>query len=619
MKVLLWPVKAIDLILLLIEDFTAIDMKECKGNSDFHSTHSPETQPLLSRFARYDGVYQQKLASISVYLQRCFLTSKAIVLILLWTMLIGAVYHATIGIILLFLIHATPVLLLGVSVPFVILYSFIVFVFIFYPVSGFIADVYCGRFRMIATSLSVILLSLISFLSFFMVFFYVSVPNDLKPFLFVVLGLALFLSLLGIGGYSANVIQFGLDQLIDAPSQHQAYFVHWSKWSYDALSIVIVGLFAYYTCPINDVTPGVELFVLPNAICIGLLSVLLIFSFWKRHWFHAEPGQHNPYKMVVKVLNFARKNKYPLRRSAFTYCDDERPSRLDFAKERFGGPFTTEQVEDVKTLFRILVLLLAIGPVFVMDVPSSNVAFMKVGLHIGSYQSKQSCSWDWIIVNSGLMHCIVYIIFLPVYVIFLQRYTPRVFVRVGFGIIVFLLGILSVLAVDIAGHVHDNKNNTMCIFSTHLVNGTFVYPHLDLHWSYLVVPNVLLGIGPSIVTVSIFEFISAQSPHSMKGLLLRAFFTITGIFQFLGSIAIIPFAMWTKDTYHPGISCLFGYLTLIILVALIGFVLFFVMAKRYRYRERDDRPYDQRFVIDVYNRYLNKVGESEESHGSSID
>ena len=54
-------------------------------------------------------------------------------------------------------------------------------------------------------------------------------------------------------------------------------------------------------------------------------------------------------------------------------------------------------------------------------------------------------------------------------------------------------------------------------------------------------------------------------------------------------------------------------------VALIGFVLFFVMARRYKYRERDGRPYDQRFVIDVYNRYLNEVGKNEESYGSNIN
>ena len=55
-------------------------------------------------------------------------------------------------------------------------------------------------------------------------------------------------------------------------------------------------------------------------------------------------------------------------RSAFTYCDDEKPTRLDFAKERFGGPFSTETVEDVKTFLRILIMLLAVGPTYAVHV-----------------------------------------------------------------------------------------------------------------------------------------------------------------------------------------------------------------------------------------------------------
>ena len=85
--------------------------------------------------------------------------------------------------------------------------------------------------------------------------------------------------------------------------------------------------------------------------------------------FHTEFRCHNPYKGVYNVLNFARKHKYPIRRSAFTYCDDELPSRIDFAMERFGGPFTTEQVEDVKTFLRMLLVFVVLGPVFVLDVP----------------------------------------------------------------------------------------------------------------------------------------------------------------------------------------------------------------------------------------------------------
>jgi hypothetical protein len=56
-------------------------------------------------------------------------------------------------------------------------------------------------------------------------------------------------------------------------------------------------------------------------------------------------------------------HKAPIHRSAFTYCEDELPTRIDFGKERYGGPFSTEQVEDVKAFLGIPCLLLTLGPV----------------------------------------------------------------------------------------------------------------------------------------------------------------------------------------------------------------------------------------------------------------
>ena len=50
------------------------------------------------------------------------------------------------------------------------------------------------------------------------------------------------------------------------------------------------------------------------------------------------------------MLNYARETKYPECRSALTYFDEEPPSRLDYGKDKFGGPFTEEEVEDVKTI-----------------------------------------------------------------------------------------------------------------------------------------------------------------------------------------------------------------------------------------------------------------------------
>ena len=60
-------------------------------------------------------------------------------------------------------------------------------------------------------------------------------------------------------------------------------------------------------------------------------------------------GNSNPYHLIYHVLKYAKKHKYPVQRSALTYWEDEIPSRIDLGKSKYGGPFTTEEVENVKT------------------------------------------------------------------------------------------------------------------------------------------------------------------------------------------------------------------------------------------------------------------------------
>ena len=56
-------------------------------------------------------------------------------------------------------------------------------------------------------------------------------------------------------------------------------------------------------------------------------------------------------------------------------------------------------------------------------------------------------------------------------------------------------------------------------------NKTLAYPFLDMYWSVLILSNLLLGIGPLLV-ITTFEFIPAQSPLYMKGLIIGVFFAI---------------------------------------------------------------------------------------------
>ena len=165
------------------------------------------------------------------------------------------------------------------------------------------------------------------------------------------------------------------------------------------------------------------------------------------------------------MLSFAWKHKYPLQRSAFTYCDDEQPSRLDFAKERFGGPFTTEQVEDVKILLRIVLILLAIGPTFSMDQLISSVIMVFISLHIGSIpRSVQQCPVEYFVTNAGILLFPIY-----VWIIFslLGSRVPKILTRIGCALVVYFIGTLSVLAVDSIGHHLKKKiDETYCIIFT---------------------------------------------------------------------------------------------------------------------------------------------------------
>ena len=344
-----------------------------------------------------------------------------------------------------------------------------------------------------------------------------------------------------------------------------------------------------------------------------MLCFFLIILSLRKRWFHSEPGHTNPYKMVFKVLNFAKRHRYPIQRSAFTYCDDEEPCRLDFGKERYGGPFTTEQVEDVKTLLKILGVLLALGLLFVLEIPSSIFLSILFGLHFGGHSpvTKQACSGRFILLGKGSLINLIPVLFLPVHLKLVYQCIPRILSRLIMAGFLYLIGVASMLCIDLAGHItteNDAVDNTdMCMFT---LSHDTALPSLNLSFGYLFIPDILVGIGSPLVMATTFEFISAQSPSAMKGLLVGVFFSIKAFFQLISGVALIPFSyrpIWDSQHMreHPPVTnCGFGYLSFTCVVALVGLVLFGAVARRYKNRERDDRPYDQRFAVDVYSRYL---------------
>ena len=223
------------------------------------------------------------------------------------------------------------------------------------PFAGWLADVCLGRYRVIHWSMWIMWIS-------FMLITTNSVIEEFilghhNKFKLISQILASILAI-GFGGYQANVIQFGLDQLQDASTTEITAFIRWYVWTYVSSRAVFQ---LTHTCVDNN-----NHILGQIVVCISL-TVVISSSFILNSHLVKEPVTQNPFKLIYKVVRHAIKHKHPRCRSAFTYCEDELPSRIDFGKSKYGGPFTSEQVEDVKTFLRLLVVT-AFASILVGDI-----------------------------------------------------------------------------------------------------------------------------------------------------------------------------------------------------------------------------------------------------------
>ena len=248
-------------------------------------------------------------------------------------------------------------------------------VFISYPVIGLLADTKLTRYRMICLSCWILFVFNAAIVPILSILLSESiVAYDGKYISLIVVGCALLiLAIVGKGMFESTVIQFGTDQMIEASSNQLSTFIHWYYWSLYigniCIDIIITGVASYFSyCHLkltgsfwySKFLPIVKWLYLPLGIpqcCLCCITLLLLYLKKFKNYLNIEPVGANPVKQIIDVLKYAYHHKYPVRRSALSYYQNTYPSRIDFGKVQYGGPFTNEQVEDTKTVLRLLVLL----------------------------------------------------------------------------------------------------------------------------------------------------------------------------------------------------------------------------------------------------------------------
>ena len=515
---------------------------------------------------------------------------------------------------------------IGGYLSFVVLSTLKGLLYLLYPLCGWIAEICSSKFKLIQCSFVLMLISSIT----------ISIDGllqiikkyDFEEKLILTQVLLVISGLIALGLYEANAIQFGMDQMLDASSEQLSSFIHWYFWCIDIGSLtiyyaVVAATFFWGKYEFDDDNIAETslhffgwIFLILSCIQI-LLSITGIFlTFNVTRFLSIQQTSRNPLKMIVKVLVFAFKHKYPIKRSAFTYWEDYIPSRIDLGKEKYGGPFTYEQVEDVKTMFRLLLLMFSLFGFYL-----SGDGYSLSHYILNTVGCPTFVPLIIMILNPENITSLVVVLIIPLYQFmkkYLSRYTPSLLARLRIGLFLCLLSecIQSSYSLFLQHEQRESfkclevivfKDPTLelkCVFTNFKVlrNSTYEYfcsdPPINYPLVYLsLVPLILNGLSYLLVFLTTIEFICAQSPNAMKGLLIGIWYSMMSIKY----IVVMNLNMHKNLLQTDNWNIYHGIRGVGILVSIICFSF---ISKQYRYRERDENVNEQAIIEEQYEREL---------------
>ena len=286
-----------------------------------------------------------------------------------------------------------------------------------------------------------------------------------------------------------------------------------------------------------------------------------------------EPVTQNPFKTVYGVIKYALKHKSPRLRSAFTYTGEEDfPSRIDFGKSKYGGPFTTEQVEDVKTLFRVVVVFLVGCAFFGMTTEDRSIHnnLRNIFIHVLSHTPEYVFNNFYLI--TGLLLIPLYeVVVHPLFHSCLPILQSHVKFFIAFLLRIVRYAIMLALityARQHYTHITPSSDATLsCVFNKSHDSLNFLSETLDYRW--LIILEALVAISKLLAIIGALEFYCAQVPYSMKGLVAGIFYGLLAFFMMLSQRLLLPFKMTSLEWGTGTLSCGFWYVLMLLIFLLI--------------------------------------------------
>ena len=444
---------------------------------------------------------------------------------------------------------------------------------LFCPIGGLIADTWTGRYRTIITSVYVSFFAWIILIITYL-FWKFAFQNGSVTISIIVM-VTTFTFLIGFGGFQSVSVPYNIDQLMDSSSDEISALIIWHMFCYFAVRLISPIVLIY-------MQNQIEVLVVVCASGFLIICVILSHCIFKSHLNRLNEVS-NPIRLIASVLMYAKRNKYPTNRSALTYWENDYPSRIDFGKERFGGPFTEEEVENVKTFGRII-------PVLLLSMIVNRLEYDSVNLYQRSTNRNYwHVNFFELLIEQDYLPYLVAAILILIYQFILYpcfyKYIPTLLKRMGLGIFFSLLASATYMILTISDQYIEPISYCPLGINT-LYNSTIILPS-DYRW--LILPEVMYGVSLFLLLTSSLEFIVAQTPKSMRGIMVGLWNAIIGISNLINGYSyLLYFYIGTES-----LGCLSYYYIGNTTFILIVFLIYLVVTRRYKVRIRD-------YIVPVY-------------------
>ena len=446
-------------------------------------------------------------------------------------------------------------------------------VFVAVPFFGWLADAKLGNYKVVKIGITLSLLSsvMVSLLS--LLYFNTSLSSHgYGTWRMLFLTITCFFYWIATVTVLVNMFHLSLEQMPDASAENITSLISWcvlsltaGAWVGDVIKDVLLACVPYNQ---SDVYQALTLF---PVICASINFIS--FHLLSPKWLIIEPKSPQSLKNVFRILKFAAKHKAPINRSALTYWEEDIPSRLDLGKTRYGGPFTTEQVEDVKTFFRILAVSVGIFlAMFALGVHEYDVFLAEEFNFAHPCVANSLFLFTLHPVWCGILTALVYeFLIYPC----LKHRLPSSMKRIG--IVAFMVVL---------------RNS---IFLTLVVLMYFHILEKGAPWM-LGINSVLHGALLVAMAVPSLEFVCAQTPYKMRGLMIGYIQLVFWLGYVLGYVFVFNFLQhYSSSLANASVGAA---------VSIFAFLVYLIIACWYKRRVRDDIDTPHKWVEDVYDRYL---------------